>query len=113
VESGVLASSAGSKHTSGCESDGPKSITDALVSIQCPRRTRSELDVVQKTLLEDFQNKGIRYGDVAWRNVGVHHDNNGQLQAVAFDMQQVCHAANKEEDWVQTAIRSLSRKLMH
>jgi hypothetical protein len=80
---------------------------------QCPKRTQSELDAVQKTLLKDFKNKGIRHDDIAWRNVGVYHDENGQLQAVVFDMQKVFYVANQEEDWVQPAIASLSQKLIH
>jgi hypothetical protein len=80
---------------------------------QCPKRTQSELDAVQKTLLEDFKNKGIRHDDIAWRNVGVYHGDNGQLQAVVFDMQKVSFVANQEEDWVQPAITSLSQNLIH
>ena len=80
---------------------------------QCPKRTQSELDAVHKTLLEDFKNKGIRHDDIAWRNVGVYHGDNGELQAVVFDMQKVCYVANQEEDWVQPAITSLSQKLIH
>jgi hypothetical protein len=80
---------------------------------QCPKRTQSELDAVQKTLSEDFKNKGIRHEDIAWRNVGVYHGDNGELQAVVFDMQKVCYVANLEEDWVQPAITSLSQELIH
>jgi hypothetical protein len=45
--------------------------------------------------------------------VGVYHGDNGQLQAVVFDMQKVSFVANQEEDWVQPAITSLSQKLIH
>ena len=45
--------------------------------------------------------------------MGVYHDENGQLQAVVFDMQKVCYVGNQEEDWVQPAITSLSQKLIH
>jgi hypothetical protein len=80
---------------------------------QCPKRTQSELDAVQKTLSEDFENKGIRHDDIAWRNVGVYHGDNGELQAVVFDMQKVCYVANQEEDWIRPAIASLHQKLIH
>jgi hypothetical protein len=80
---------------------------------QCPKRTQSELDAVQKTLSEDFENKGIRHDDIAWRNVGVYHGDNGELQAVVFDMQKVCYVANQEEDWIPPAIASLHQKLIH
>jgi hypothetical protein len=80
---------------------------------QCPKRTQLELDAVQKTLSEDFKNKGMRHEDIAWRNVGLYHGDNGELQAVVFDMQKVCYVANQEEDWVQPAITSLSQKLIH
>eukprot|EP00977_Amphora_coffeiformis_P001894 scaffold362_cov176-Amphora_coffeaeformis.AAC.20 len=41
---------------------------------QCPERTKSTLDAVEKTLREDFMKKGIRHSDVAWRNVGVYYE---------------------------------------
>ena len=76
---------------------------------QCPKRTKSTLDAVEKTLREDFMKKGIRHGDVAWRNVGVYCED-GQTKAVVFDMQKV-HRVESREDWVRPAVVSLSRKL--
>jgi hypothetical protein len=77
---------------------------------QCPKRTQSSLDAVEKTLREDFMEKGIRHDDVAWRNVGVYSDN-GQTKAVMFDMQKV-HFKKKQEDWVESAVAALSQKLI-
>ena len=73
---------------------------------QCPKRTKSTLDAVEKTLREDFMKKGIRHGDVAWRNVGVYCED-GQTKAVVFDMQKV-HRVESREDWVRPAVVSLS-----
>ena len=80
---------------------------------RCPQRTPSELLAVETTLRKDFMAKGIRHDDVAWRNVGVYYGDDGQMKAVVFDMQKVDFAGNQEEDWVQSAINSLSRKLVH
>ena len=76
---------------------------------QCPERTQSTLDAVEKTLREDFMDKGFRHDDVAWRNVGVYCDD-GQTKAVVFDMQKV-HCVESQEDWVTSAVASLSQKL--
>lgn len=80
---------------------------------QCPNRTRSTLDAVEKTLRGDFFNKGIRHDDVAWRNVGVYKDGGGQERAVVFDMQKVFLVEDQtaSDDWVQSAIKSLESKL--
>jgi hypothetical protein len=77
---------------------------------QCPERTQSTLDAVEKTLREDFMDKGFRHDDVAWRNVGVYCDD-GQTKAVVFDMQRV-HCVENQEDWVISAVASLSQKLV-
>jgi hypothetical protein len=76
---------------------------------QCPERTQSTLDAVEKTLREDFMDKGFRHDDVAWRNVGVYCDD-GRTKAVVFDMQKV-HCVESQEDWVTSAVASLSQKL--
>ena len=80
---------------------------------QCPNRTSSTLEAVEKTLREDFCNKGIRHDDVAWRNVGVYKDKGGQERAVVFDMQKVCLVEDRtaSDDWVQSAVKSLGSKL--
>ena len=80
---------------------------------QCPERTQSELVAVEMTLREDFMAKGIRHHDVAWRNVGVYYSDDRRMKAVVFDMQKVVSAENELEDWVQSAIASLSQKLVH
>lgn len=80
---------------------------------QCPERTKSTLDAVEKTLREDFMAKGFRHDDVAWRNVGVYYGDDGQTKAVVFDMQQVYVVENKEKDWVKSAVMSLSQKLVN
>jgi len=77
---------------------------------QGPERTKSTLDAVEKTLREDFLEKGIRHGDVAWRNVGVYLCEDGQTKAVVFDMQQV-HFVESQDDWVTPAVASLSERL--
>jgi hypothetical protein len=81
---------------------------------QCPERTKSTLDAVEKTLREDFMAERICHGDVAWRNVGVYSDD-GQTKAVVFDMQTVHDfVQNKdEEDWVKSAVAALSKNLIH
>lgn len=77
---------------------------------QTPQRTKATLDVVAKTLREDFLANGFRHGDVAWRNVGVYRESeNGELRAVVFDMQKVDPC--DDSDWVTSAIASLSTKL--
>jgi hypothetical protein len=76
---------------------------------QCPERTQPTLDAVKTTLKEDFMDQGFRHGDVAWRNVGVYYDEDGQTKAVVFDMQQVENQT--EEDWVTPAVASLSLKM--
>jgi hypothetical protein len=78
---------------------------------QCPARTQSNLEAVQKTLTDDFMKKGFRHDDVAWRNVGVYREG-GQTKAVVFDMQQVyCVEKHEKEDWVTPAVARLSEKL--
>jgi hypothetical protein len=73
-----------------------------------------EVAAIEKTLLEDFKNTGIRHDDIAWRNVGVYYGKSGQLHAVVFDMQRVhCVTNEQEEDRVQAAITSLSQELLH
>lgn len=78
---------------------------------QCPERTWETLQAVQTTLREDFQEKGFRHDDVAWRNVGVYRGEGGQVKAVVFDMQRVVEFHQKE-DWVHSAVLSLSEKLV-
>ena len=78
---------------------------------QCPGRTEQELEAVKLTLTNDFQKKGLRHDDVAWRNVGIYQSEHGQIKAVVFDMQQVVEN-HQEEDWVESAVLSLSRKLV-
>ena len=80
---------------------------------QYPERTEETLQAVETTLRKDFYEKGFRHGDVAWRNVGVYQDNsNGLVKAVVFDMKRVVESHPKEEDWVESAVLSLSRKLV-
>jgi hypothetical protein len=78
---------------------------------QNPKRNQSTLEAVEKTLSEDFMERGIRHDDVAWRNVGVYREK-GQTKAVVFDMQQVACVENQKEDWVKTAIACLSQPLI-
>ena len=79
---------------------------------QCPERTQEDLDAVEKTLKEDFEGKNFHHGDVAWRNVGVYLDKNGEKRAVVFDMQTVRRVRHPEDDdWVTSAVKSLSTKL--
>jgi Family of unknown function (DUF5898) len=79
---------------------------------QTPQRTQATLDVVAKTLREDFLANGFRHGDVAWRNVGVYRESvNGELRAVVFDMQKVDPCNEADSDWVSSAVASLSTKL--
>jgi len=79
---------------------------------QCPERTQSSLNAVEETLRDDFMNKRYRHDDVAWRNVGVYCDGD-QMKAVVFDMQKVHYDENQKEDWVTSAVASLSQKLIH
>jgi hypothetical protein len=80
---------------------------------QCPKQTQSTLDAVKKTLRnDDFVGKRIFHDDVAWPNVGVYSDD-GQTKAGVFDMQQVHFVENQEEDWVESAVASLSQTLFH
>ena len=78
---------------------------------QCPKRTQADVDAVEKTLRKDFMEKGMHHDDVAWRNVGVYSDD-GQTKAVMLDMQKVHFVENQEEDWVESAVASLSQKLI-
>lgn len=77
---------------------------------QCPIRIQSTLEAVEKTLTNDFMDKGIRHDDVAWRNVGVYRQG-GQTKAVVFDMQKVRCVENEKEDWVTPAVASLSKSI--
>ena len=65
---------------------------------QTPRRTKKTLHAVATTPKEDFEAKGFRHGDVAWRNVGVYYAD-GELRAIVFDMNTVepCEA---DVDWI-------------
>ena len=79
---------------------------------QSPDRTQSDLKAVEETLRNDYMVKGILHGDIAWRNVGVYHGDDGKTRAVVFDMQKV-RRVNRQEDWVTSAVSSLSQKSMH
>ena len=76
---------------------------------QTPRRTQATLDAVAKTLREDFMEKGFCHGDVAWRNIGVYHED-GEMKAVVFDMQKV-EPCEPNTDWVTSDVAKLSTKL--
>lgn len=52
--------------------------------------------------------KGIRHDDVAWRNVGVYREGD-QTKAVVFDMRRVHVEQDPHDDWVTTAVDSLSK----
>ena len=69
---------------------------------QCPERTKSTLDAVEKTVREDFMKKGMHHGDLAWQNVGVYNENS-QAKAVVFDMQKV-QCVEYQENWVAPAV---------
>jgi hypothetical protein len=76
-----------------------------------PRRSKETLEAVRVTLLNDYQRRGFRHGDVAWRNVGVYVEQ-GQTKAIVFDMQQVTQAQTAQQaDWVELAVASLAPKL--
>lgn len=79
---------------------------------QCPERTEQELEAVKLTLKNDFQRKGFRHDDVAWRNVGI-YEQDGETKAVVFDMQRVVASKEDEEDedWIAEAIEALSSRL--
>ena len=78
---------------------------------QCPERTEQELEAVKLTLTNDFQRRGFRHDDVAWRNVGI-YEKDGETKAVVFDMQGVVASKEDEEYWITEAIEALSSNLL-
>ena len=78
---------------------------------QPPDRTESELTAVEATLKNDYKDRGVRHYDVAWWNVGV-YGKGDQTKAIVFDMQSVRHIEQDPlDDWVNTSVESLSKKL--
>jgi hypothetical protein len=63
---------------------------------------KAALPLVERTLREDFEKRGLVHGDVAWRNVGLYTTADNETRAVVFDFVWVTHAEKKDAaDWVE------------
>ena len=67
---------------------------------------RNVLALVENTLRDDYDEKGLVHGDVAWRNVGLFRVGNEQ-KAVVYDMVQVRKKKASDVDWVEDAMKKL------
>ena len=71
-----------------------------------PQDRLAALELVKKTLEEDFDQRGLVHRDVAWRNVGLVEVEN-ERKAVVYDMATVEKKMDADAEWVGDAIRRL------
>ena len=71
-----------------------------------PQDRLAALELVKKTLEEDFDQRGLVHRDVAWRNVGLVEVEN-ERKAVVYDMATVEEKIDADAEWVGDAIRRL------
>lgn len=75
-----------------------------------PQRNQKSLDVIRQTLRSKFVEKGLKHGDVAWRNIGVYKDvSSGQDSFVVFDLDHVTESHDSE--WLDEAMKELEKKM--
>jgi hypothetical protein len=72
------------------------------------------LEAIERTLTNDYKNKGFYHGDVRWRNIGIRRKG-GEVSAVVFDMESVEEIAlskqELKEDWVERVMAVLKDRL--
>ena len=74
-----------------------------------PQRNQKSLDGIRQTLRSRFVEKGLKHGDVAWRNIGVYKDvGSGQDSYVVFDLEHVTESHDSE--WLDDAMKKLEKK---
>ena len=69
---------------------------------------RNVLALVENTLRDDYDEKGLVHGDVAWRNVGLFRVGNEQ-KAVVYDTARVREKTASDEKWVEDAMKKLEQ----
>ncbi len=76
------------------------------------RHNEEVLAAIEKTLREDYYEKGWYHGDVAWRNIGIRRKE-GVIEAVVFDMESVEEISDMNENekpkksWVKEQMEKL------
>jgi hypothetical protein len=60
---------------------------------------------IRRTLEEDYFNKGLTHGDIAWRNIGIRREG-AVVSAVVFDMETV-KREKPEQGWVDLRMQEL------
>jgi hypothetical protein len=77
-----------------------------------PVKKRLDMDVLRqvKSLLEQFQSKGLYYEEVRWRHVGCSNDEMGKLVVTMLDLGSLTSRQNDEtEDYVRNHMTELIR----
>ena len=69
----------------------------------------SYLPKVKQTLIKYFHKNKLKHNDIAWRNIGLHVDKNGDCEVIVYDLHSL--SVCESDDWIDDAIEKLKLKI--